>query len=232
MKTKELTVDAVGSQDHKFWCRVGSISAIVLGIGYIIIILLYARVGAPPSGGEAWLNYLPGKTTVWWAILALSVFTDFLYVPLALVLYLSLKKINRNEMLLAAAFMVMFVVLDLAITWSHYSAILILFEKYSAASSDLQRASYLAAINYADAVLASPLERVYAIVTLSFGILVAGIVMLKGVFDKVTAYLALATGVFGIASLTGFSLAIFGNALLCTLWLFFVGYRLYRLALD
>jgi len=42
----------------------------------------------------------------------------------------------------------------------------------------------------------------------------------------------LATGVFGIASLTGFSLAIFGNALLCTLWLFFVGYRLYRLALD
>jgi hypothetical protein len=230
MKTEELAVDATAAQDNKFWYRMGSISAIVLGIGYVITIPLFAHVGAPPSGGEAWIKYLPGKTAVWWAILALQVFTDFLYVPLALVLYLSLKKINRNAMLLAAAFMVMFVVLDLAITWSHYSAILILFEKYSAAASDLQRASYLAAINYADAALASPLERVYAIVTPSFGILVTGIVMLRGVFDKFTAWLAVVVGIFGIAALTGLGVAIYGNALLFTVWLFFVAYRLYRLS--
>jgi hypothetical protein len=79
-------------------------------------------------------------------------------------------------------------------------------------------------------VLTSPLEVVYAIVTLSFGILVTGAVMLRGVFDKITAFLALATGVLGIAALTGLSLAIIGNALFATVWLFFVGYRLYRLA--
>jgi hypothetical protein len=232
MKAEELTVDFVGTQDHKFWCRVGSISAIVLGLGYIVIIWLYARVGAPPSGGVAWLNYLHGKTAIWWAILALSVFTDFLYVPIALSLYLTLKKVNSNAMILATAFIGLFVVLDLAITWSHYASILMLYGNYSTATSDLQREGYLAAINYGAAMLTSPLEVVYAIVTLSFGILVAGIVMLKGVFDKFTAYLALATGVFGIASLTGFSVAIIGNALLCTLWLFFVGHRLYRLAQD
>ena len=72
----------------------------------------------------------------------------------------------------------------------------------------------------------------YAIVTLSFGILVIGFVMLGGVFNKITAYLGIATGILGIASLTRLSLAIIGNALLATAWLLLVGYRLYRLAQD
>ena len=54
--------------------------------------------------------------------------------------------------------------------------------------------------------------------------------MLGGAFNKITAYLALGTGVLGILSLTGFSFAIIGNALFATAWLFFVSYRLYRLA--
>jgi hypothetical protein len=232
MKIEEMSVYAAGVRDQKYWYRVGSIAAIVIGIGYIIIFPLFASVGAPPSGGEAWFNYLPGKTTLWWSILALSVFTDFLYVPLALVLYLSLKNVNRNAMLLATAFIGLFVVLDLAVTWSHYDSILILYGKYSTATSDVQRAAYLAAANYGCAVLTTPLEVVYSIVTLSFGILLTGFVMLRGVFDKVAAYLGLGTGILGIASLTGLSLAIIGNALFATAWLFSVGYRLYRLAQD
>ena len=230
MTIDELTVEAPHGEDRKFWYRLGSLAAILLGIGYIVIIPLYAHVGAPPGGGEAWFRYLPGKTAIWWAILALSVFTDLLYVPLALALYLALEKVNRNAMLLAVAFMGLFVVLDLAITWSHYASILVLFNNYSAATTEAQRAAYLAAADYGSAVLMSPLEVVYAIVTLSVGILVAGLVMLRGVFDKITAWLALATGVFGIAALTGWGVAIYGNALLATIWLFFAGYRLYRLA--
>jgi len=230
MNIEEMADGAAESLDQKYWYRVGSVAATVLGIGYVIIVPLYARVGAPPSGGEAWFRYLPGKTTIWWTILAVCVFTDFLYVPLAMVLYQALNKVNRNAMILATAFMGLFVVLDLAITWSHYASLLVLYSQYCAATSDLQRAGYLAAANYASAVLTSPLEVVYAIVTLSFGILVTGVVMLRGVFDKTTAYLALATGVFGFASLTGLSVAIIGNALLATVWLFFVGYRLHRLA--
>jgi hypothetical protein len=230
MKIEDTALESAQSLEQKYWYRVGSIAAIVLAIGYVIIVALYSRVGAPPSSGEAWFSYLPGKTTIWWAILALSVFTDFLYVPLALVLYLALNKVNRNAMILATAFIGLFVALDLAITWSHYASLLVLYSKYCAATSDLQRASYVAAANYGSAMLTSPLEVVYAIVTLSFGILVTGVVMLRGVFDKTTAWLALATGVFGFASLTGLSPAIIGNALLATVWLFFVGYRLYRLA--
>ena len=56
-----------------------------------------------------------------------------------------------------------------------------------------------------------------------------GFVMLrKGIFSKVTAYLGLITGILGIASLSRVSFTIIGNALCATLWLFFVGFKLCR----
>jgi hypothetical protein len=231
MKIENLTV-AAAEVDQKQWYRVGGIAAIAIGTAYIIIVFLYARVGAPPKGGEAWFQYLPGKTTTWWAILGLSVLTDFLFVPVAFALYLALREANRNAMLLATAFVGLFVALDLAVTWSHYASILVLYRNYSRATDAVQRTGYVAAAQYASAVLASPLEIVYAIVTLSFGILVTGFVMLRGVFNKITAYLGLATGILGIASLTGLSLTIIMNALFATVWILFVGHRLYRLAED
>jgi hypothetical protein len=231
MSAEKTTVDAVGV-DQVRWYRVGAAAALLLGIGYIIIFPLYAHVGAPPHDGEAWFKYLPGKTTVWWMILGLSVFTDFLYMPVAFALYLALKGVNRNVMLLATAFVGLFVVLDLAVTWSQYASILTLYRDYSTATDDLHRAGYVAAANYASAMLTSPLEIVYAIVTLSSGILLTGFVMLRGAFDKITAYLGVATGILGIASLTGLSLTIIGNALFATAWLFYVSYRLYRLAQE
>lgn len=217
-------------EDEKLWYRVGSIAALLLGIGYILIFPLYAYVGVPPSDGEAWFRYLPGKTAYWWGILGLSVFTDLLYLPLAFALFLALRGINRNAMLMASAFVGLFVALDLAVTWTHYASILILHGKYAAATDEARRAGYLAAADYGAAVLASPLEVVYAIVTLSLGILVMGLVMLRGGFDRVTAWLGLATGALGIAALTGFGPAIIGNALFATAWLFSASFRLYRLA--
>ena len=51
--------------DVRWSYRAGSISALILGIGYIVIIALYIRVGAPPSGVEARLGYLARNTTIW-----------------------------------------------------------------------------------------------------------------------------------------------------------------------
>jgi hypothetical protein len=76
--------------------------------------VLCVPVGAPQGGSEPRLEYHAGNTTVWWAILALSVLTDFLLVPVTLSLYLALKGVNRDAMLAATAFIGLFVVLDLA----------------------------------------------------------------------------------------------------------------------
>jgi hypothetical protein len=218
------------SADEKLWYRWGGIAALVLATGYVVIIPLYAHVGAPPTGGEAWFKYLPGKTTIWWWILGLSLFTDLLYIPLALALYIALKAVNKYLMVLAAVFMGMFVVLDLAITWAHYASILTLYQSYAAAPDNAHRAAYLAAAEYASAVLATPLEIVYAITILSTAVLLIGILMLKSQFGRIAAYLGLTAGVLGIVSLSGWYPAVIGNALFATAWLFIVGFRLIRLA--
>jgi hypothetical protein len=228
MNTDETASNKLGV-DQMIWYRVGGIAAVLLAVGYTVIVPLYFQVGAPPNGGDAWFKYLPGKTNVWWAIVALSVLTDLLFVPVILTLYLALRDLGKNAMLLATAFIGAFVILDLAVTWSHYASILILYEKYAATTNEVLRGDYLAAADYGSALLTSRLEIVYSIVTLSFGILVMGFVMLKGVFSRVTAYLGLITGILGIASLTRLSFTIIGNALCATVWLFLVGYRLCRL---
>ncbi|HXM98317.1 MAG TPA: hypothetical protein VN982_07580 [Candidatus Dormibacteraeota bacterium] len=232
MSVENISVNVV-DPDGKWLYRVGGISALVIGIAYLSIFPLFALVGNPPqSGGELWLKYLEGKTTVWWAILGLNVFTDFLYVPVALSLYVALKRVNKNVMLIATAFVALFVVLDLAVTWTNYASLLTLSGLYSAAPNDAQRAGYIAAANYASAVLASHTEVFYSIVDLSLAILLTGFVMLKGkgIFNKTTAYLAVAAGIFGIAAITGLFVIIIINALLVTAWVFFAGYRLFRLA--
>jgi hypothetical protein len=210
--------------------RWGGIAAVSIALGYVAMIPLFAHVGPPPTGGEAFFKYLPGKTTIWWWIVGLSAFTDLLYIPLALALYMRLKPVNKYLMAMAVIFMGMFVVLDLAMTQGHYASILTLFHNYSQATDDAHRAAYLAAGEYAAAVLSTPMEIVYAIMIPSIGTLLAGIVMLKSEFGKVAAYLALITGVLGILALTGWFPIIMGNALFATGWFFVVGYKLIRFA--
>ena len=210
--------------------RAGGVSALLLGAGYLIIFPLYASVGVPPSGGgELWIRYLEGKTTTWWAILWLSVVTDLLFMPVGLALFAALKHVNRNAMLLATSLVLLFVALDLSVTWSHYASLLTLSERYAVATTDHERATYIAAAEYASAVLGSRLIVVYAIGVLSSGILLVGLVMLRGVFNRVSAYLALATGALGIASFAGWGVAIILNAVCATLWLLFAGAKLWQL---
>lgn len=228
MTSEKMTVDT----DGRWLLRVGGISALLIGAAYVITIVLFAYVGTPPSGGEAWLKYLAGKTTRWWAILSLSVLTDLLYIPVAASLYLALRHLSRNVMLIAAAFVGLFIVLDLAVTWANYASLISLSGSYAAAAADAQRESYVAAANYASAVLGTRLEVGYSIVSLSLAILVIGAVMLKGVFNKATAYLGLATGIVGIASLAGFGVTVIVNAVLATVWILLVGYRLFRLGQE
>ncbi|HEV2486055.1 MAG TPA: hypothetical protein VGT08_11035 [Terracidiphilus sp.] len=214
------------SNDCRRVNRVGAIAALLIAVGYIVIIPLYARVGAPPHDGDSWFSYLPGKTSLWWAILWISVFTDLLYLPLTLALYQALRESGKIVVRMSCALIVLFVALDLAITWSNYASILTLFARYSQTADPGIRAACAAAADYGSAILASPLEIVYAIVILSSGILLISLNMWKGPFSRITASLGVATGALGLLSLTGAAVAIIGNALFATVWLVFVAFGL------
>ena len=229
-KFAKATMAETTDADDRELYRLGGLSAIVLGVAYLVIFPLYAQVGAPPVGGQAWLDHLAGKTTIWWAILALSVLTDLLFLPFGFALYAVLKAVHRNAMLLATALVGLFVVVDLAVTWTNIGALLTLSADHAAATTDAQRAAYVAAANFASAVIASPLERVYAILFLSVGILMIGLVMLRGAFGRIPAYLGVVTGLLGIVAQTGWGVSIILNAVLATIWILVSGFRLQRLA--
>jgi hypothetical protein len=231
----ENTMAAAIDPDTKGLYRAGGISAIVLGLSYLVIIALYVLGGIPPSEAEEWLKHLSGRTTAWWAILGLSVLTDFLFVPVALALYVALKQVNRNAVLAGTSLVLSFVVLDLAVTWPHYSSLITLSGNYAAAANDAQRTAIVAGAGYPTAVLTSTLVGVYAILVPSVGILIIGLVMLRGAFSRVTAYSGVVSGVLGIVAVvgpfivSGLGIAVVAASVFTTVWVFLVGYQLYRL---
>lgn len=228
-------VPKVANMEGAWLHRLSSISAIVFGLSYLVIIVLYVPVGAPPSEPLARLQYHGGNSNLWWAILSLSVFTDLLLIPIALSLFELLKSLNRQAMLLAAACIALFVFLDLAATWTNYASIIVLSSLYSSTTSVGEQARIVAAATAPTIMLNSTILFVYNTLTLSVGILITGLVMLKGMFGKATAYLGIATGVLGILAVVGpivvsaLSAVIIVASLLTMIWVLLVGVDLYRL---
>jgi len=225
-------------QDGKWIYRVGGLSALVLGIGYLLtfpVVIVYAG-GFPPPGVEAKLVFFAEHATEWWAATALMVFTDLLYVPVYLALYQALKGINKYMMVLALACEGLFVALDLAITWTAYSSLTTMGGVYAAATSDAQRAIIVAAAGYPSAITDSSLVGIYIVFIPALGLLFASLVMRKGIFNKVLAYMGVIAGVFGILAgigplfISDLETAQYINAGLAMIWFFLVGFKLYKLS--
>ncbi len=140
-------------------------------------------------------------------------------------------------MLLATACILLFVVLELGITWMNYAVLLDLSADYVTVADEAQRAALVTTASYPVAVLDSHhLLGVYTILITGIGIFMIGLVMLKGVFNKTTAWLALVSSSLTIVAVVGtpfFSALwvtiIIGSALI-GVWVFFVAHRLYKLS--
>lgn len=216
--------------------RAGGVSALVLGISYLIITALYVLGGVLSGGAEEWLGHLTGHTNEWWAILYLSVGTDILFFPVAWSLYVSLKRLDQNALPAGVGFLMLFAVLDLAVTWPNYASLIGLSGQYAAAVDGVQRAAVVTAAASAFEVLSSGLFGVYTILVPSLGILLLGIVMRKGVFGRLTACLGIATGILGIVSAVGpffvpsLGMAAVATSVLTLVWVFLVGCKLLQLS--
>ncbi len=222
--------------DGKWIYQVGGLSALILGAGYLLTFPVIAYAGGfPPPGSEARLAFMAEHAAGWWALTALMIFTDLLYVPVFLALYQALKGINKYMMLLALACAGLFVALDLAVTWTAYSSLITLGGNYAAATSDAQRAVIVAAAGYPSAINDSPLLGIYATLIPATGLLLASLVMRKGASHKALAYLGMIAGISGVLAGVGpifvgaLDIAQYINASFAMIWFFFVGWKLYRL---
>ena len=213
--------------------RWGGVFLMLVGALYFVSLALALSMGATPSWGEAVLNWLAGQTTLAYTTYGVFMLTDILLVPALLALYLALKGVNKNAMLAATGFVGVFIVLDLGVSFISWVALTTISQNYAAATSDILRAAYVATANYALAATAVSAP-VYSFVISSIGLLIISLVMLKGVFSRVTAYLGI------IASIVGFvyGISVFVPALamsiviaivLSGIWGLLAGSRLYRL---
>jgi hypothetical protein len=213
---------------------IGGSCGLLIGIAYVIIIALYVSAGAPPIGGDALLAYLAAHARKWWWIIGLSVLTDFLFIPFSASIYFVFKKLDRYLIWLATGCMVLFVVLDLAITWTNYVAEMALSTRYLKAVTDLEKSAILIAAEPVIVLLRSKLLFVYNSLTLSAGILLSSLVMLRSNFPKGTSYLGIVTGFAGaLAVFTSFltstlSIAIIIASCLTTVWVMLLGYQFCR----
>ena len=234
-KNKSI-VEPVASRVDPSWkgvYQVGGVCLFLVGLIYLTEVTLGIYGGIPGAADSVqYLQSLAAHPSLARVSYGLYSLTDFLLVPAVLALYLALKRIGKNPMLLATGLMAVFVVVDVAITEASSLTIVTLTQHAATATSATERAAYMASANYALATVA--LATFYSWVVSSVGVLIVSIVMLKGVFGKLTAYVGIVAGIVGIVAgfyvfvsaltvLTLLALLTFG------LWCVLAGVRLYRL---
>lgn len=237
INTPKNTVEAANPQPDPTWrgiYQAGGLAMLISGLLVLLGSTLGSYLGATPGDSNEYLQALAAhpalaQVTYWvWGLYAIFL------VPAVLGLYLSLKGINKNAMLVAAGLVSFFIVLDLGNTELNSLALVKLTQDYAAATSDVQRAAYLAAEHWGLATM--PFASFFSWAGPSSGFIIVSFVQLKGLFGKNTARLGIIVNALGI--LMGFyflhpvvALSYFLTPVLVLygVWFIAVGRRLYRL---
>jgi Domain of unknown function (DUF4386) len=231
--TEGTAVDS-GDAQRRALIRAGGAAALALAASYIVVTALYSVTGlVPTETGEAWLTYLQGKAPAWWGIVYLSALTDVLFLPVAAALYVVLGPFDRNLALAGSAMLVLFAILDLAVTQISFAALITLSEDYAATTDD-DRAALVAAASYPVAVFRSSLFATYVLALPGVGILLLSLVMRSAGFSRFTIWTGVLAGGFGVLAVvaplawTDAGYVPILAAVLTTLWVLLVGWRLVR----
>ncbi|HEX2712506.1 MAG TPA: hypothetical protein VHM88_09825 [Candidatus Acidoferrales bacterium] len=214
--------------------------------GIALIIGSVLSFAAVPVGLSIGRTYSTGEGLIKWAAASKPLFLLFhiliisgalAFVPAGLVLFLALKDVTRAGMLIAVSLWEL-EFLDIVREAVRYS-VTSLSDGYFAASSDAQRAAYVAVADLVNGV-SSGLILIFLDAIFFASTLIIGVVMLRKprIFNKAIAYWGIVGSIFGLAGspysplvfpigALGISLAI--GLLLVYAWGVPVGYKLYKL---
>lgn len=190
------------TKDILLW---SGVSGILIAIGYFFITIGFALSGFPlPTNGLSWIAYLNGKVNLWQFIIWASIITNILYLIIVFGFLEFFKNINKFLIVLASIFFVLFVILELAGTWSLYPAIIELYQKYIISNSTSQQTIYISAIEYASTHFQTTVNAFYTIVLPSLATILYSYVMLKSrAFGKLIPIIGLISGICNTISVFG-----------------------------
>ncbi len=208
--------------------KVGGISLFVAGvIPFLFILSILVLQQTIPVPAQVALEDPTAPT----ALYLFAVLGELLLLPAGLGLYLSLKGVNKNQMLIGTSLWMlatpMFLVSrGLIIALSQIS------ERYLATSNEAVKTAYLAAAEFA--LEAESIYSYMALILLSVASIIIGLVMLKGVYGKVTGYIAIAGGILTLFTPLGVFievpvLILFSGIVLGAAWQTIAGIKLYKL---
>lgn len=209
--------------------KAGGISLFIAGVvPFIYLISVIVLKQTIPIPALETLEDPSGPTYLF----LLAVLGELLLMPAGLGLYLSLKDVNKNTMLIGTALWLlvtpMFLVSrGLIIALSQISG------SYLETTNEVLKTAYIAS-----AELAIETQSIFAymgLILLSVSSIIIGSVILKGVYGKVTGYLVIAAGI--LTFFTPFAVLIeipfiilFTGVILSALWQIIVGIKLYKLS--
>lgn len=165
--------------------KAGGWALVAVGALYGIGASLSLLIGGAPGNSEAYLAALgrhPSLSTA--NSLAFSL-AHLLLIPAVAALYFALRPVNRSAMLAAVTLFGLFIAVDVVVTETTSISLVGLARSYAAAATPAEQAAYVAVAAQRFSVLAP--ATLFSYVVSSTGVLIAAIVMLKGVFPRLTA---------------------------------------------
>jgi hypothetical protein len=204
-------------------------SSLVVAFLYTIITSLYVIIGKAPSDITSALRYYSSYHQIWYCILYLSVFTDILYLPIMYLLYYKRQPIDEIITSIAFFFIILFVFLDLSITWPNYSVLIDTGMAYINTNDDIKRQILISAATNSKMILDSTLFGVYTILIPATGISLTALIKGNNVINRPIRIIGLLIGIFGIiAVLGGLFITILGlfaiiASVLTLIWFLLIG---------
>lgn len=181
-------------QNWKSLYKIGGIASVIYLIYTLVTLVLIVTIGGPPETVQESLNILAENRLL--GLLRLDVLTIIivpLYYPVFLGIYVALK--NTNAAINLLAWVLIFAGVTLFLTTASSTSWLSLSDKFTAATSEAQKAQILAA---GEAIMASDMwhstTSLIGGILLQTGALLVSIIMLQSQsFSKPTAWVGIFT---------------------------------------
>jgi len=151
--------------------------------------------------------------------------------PRVLGLYLSLKAVKKNQMLIGTAVWLAAIPIIL-VSRGQIISLVPISTSYTATTSEIMRAAYVVSVELA--IDAANVYVAMALALLGVGSVIIGLIMLKGVFGKGLGYLVIVAGILILLGTCGVLLEVLAiltlfGLVLTAVWQIVVGAKLTRL---
>jgi hypothetical protein len=241
MMNQVTNIDTIDSR-WKGLCKVGGVAAMIIAVLLLCEIIVFSVWPQPRTVIDYFTlfhdNWLIGLLD----LDLLGMFAYILFVPVILALYITLKRSSEAFMSVATA--IFFVGISVFFATNTAFPMLSLSDQYMAATTDAQRAMFLAA---GQAMLTmfnvNAFQVSYVIVSTAW-LMMSAVMLRNGIFSRVTAYSGILAGATAIGALTLEHMTVIGSftPLLISLyfaaivflivWVVLAGRRLYQLGTE